>query len=313
MKNKRKKKKQTNAKFVVGMIVAMLVGVMSIVFGIRGSINLKEKTKEYVSIEARFYDYSVYSSNSDGETYRLEYEYIVNGKKYYISTDYGTGVIPKLGSVKTIKYNPNNPSEAIFTGGGSNVLMLVIGFMFFFIPLVMLMSEGNKKNGTQKQKKFKSLFTSLLLGIAFAGMGIGTYYLMCSGTDSLSPVSAFSSAGIFAIIPIIFIMLGIYMIVLSLFPPKKKEVILAVEDVIGFNIGGNNILLSDVSIAENSIQAMGGKYFVYSPKNKAKFEKGKEFKVNIYKYGIMHDGIQISQAVQARYLNQFVDDDFEEV
>jgi len=310
---KKSTRKEKKLEFVVSMTIMMLIGVGFIVFGIKDSVDLNEKAKHYVSVEGRFCDYSEYSRDSDGVTYSLEYEYIVNGRKYYVSTDYGTGVIPELGSIKTIKYNPYDPSEAIITGGGNNLLLLGLGFMFFFIPLLLLMSESSKKNEKEEKKRFKSFCTSMLFGIAFTGMGIGAYYIMGIKIGSFSLANFFKCYVIYAIIPIIFTIIGIYMIVISLFPPKKKEVILNVEDITEYNNGNYAILLADVSIAENSIKARGNKYYVYNTKNKEKFEIGKEFKVNIYKYGVMHEGIQISKTVQARYLKLFVDSDFEVV
>lgn len=273
-------------------------------------MNLNEKTKNYVSVEGKLCGYSAY--DSDGESYSLEYEYIVDGRKYYISTNYGVGVIPELGSVKTIKYNLNNPSEAIIAGAivadDSNVLWIVLGFMFFFIALIMVMSESGKKS--KKAKKIKSLITSGLIGILFSGLGISAYYMMCMGTDSLSLATGFKLFGTFAIIPVIFIILGILIMLMSIFPKKEKVIILKVENITECNNDNYTILLVDKKINKYSIQSMTNKYYVYNTKNKEKFEIGKEFKVNIYKYGMMHEAVNISQTVLAKDLAAFEDSDF---
>ena len=86
----KKGKKKKNSKFAASMFGVMLLGIALFVFGIKNSIELNEKSKDYVSVEGRLCGYSLY--DSDGESYSLEYEYIVNGIKYYISTNYGVGV-----------------------------------------------------------------------------------------------------------------------------------------------------------------------------------------------------------------------------
>lgn len=298
--------------FVITMVMVMLIGLAMIAFGVVSSVRLNEKTKDYISIEAVFCDYSEYSSDEDGTTYTLEYEYEVEGKKYYVSTDYGTGIVPKLGTIKTIKYNPENPSEAIITGFGSNTLLFVIGFMFFGVPLIFLMSNREKKNKTEKRIKFESIITSIFIGVIFTGMGFGFYYLMCNGSDSLSLASAFQTAGLLTILPLLFMGVGIYIIIYSLFSSREKVVTLTVDDVIDCEDGSYNILLSDTSIDMESVKAVMYKFYLYNTKAKEIFEVGKKFNINIYKYGIMHEMIPVSQVVQARSLNMFMDKDFEE-
>ena len=43
--------------------------------------------------------------------------------------------IPSVGSKRTIKYDPTNPSNAIITGFNGNFVSIFIGFMFCIIPI----------------------------------------------------------------------------------------------------------------------------------------------------------------------------------
>ena len=88
-------------------------------FGIRDTYNLKNKTKNYITTTGYFNNYDVFDADEDGITYKLTYIYKVDGKEYSITTDYGTNYIPDENSSREIKYNPNNPKEAVITGTNS--------------------------------------------------------------------------------------------------------------------------------------------------------------------------------------------------
>ncbi len=293
------------------LVGIMLIGATLIAGGVMSSIRNKEYTKYYVETKGVLSGTDIYSSDYDGETYSLEYEYVVDGEKYYISTDYGTGIVPKEGTTKTIRYNPDNPNEAVIAGNTTSVIFYVIGFMFFFIPMVLIMAESNQKEDTNKRKA-KERIMPILIGIIFAGIGIGFYILMCSGTDDLSLKSAFDTAGFIAVIPLLFVLLGVYVAISSILPRKAREIVIKVEDVIDLYDGRYNVIFADQTT--NSLSERTGIYgrYVYNTNNINKFVKDKKFKVNIYKYSVMFQMVQISEYIRAISLNAFNDEDFEE-
>ena len=119
------------------LIAAFIVGIALVYFGIKDQNELKQKTKDYIETEGYFTDYSVYSESEDGTTYRLIYTYEVNGEEYTVSTDYGTAIIPKENSTKMIKYDENNPSEAILEGANGNNIKIYIGAFFIIIATIL--------------------------------------------------------------------------------------------------------------------------------------------------------------------------------
>lgn len=210
----------TDKKQVFFLSIFILIGVVSTFFGIKTMYDRAQKTKDYVLVEGVYVGSSVYSSDEDGKTYILTYSYEVDNKEYRISTDYGTGSVPKLGTKKNIKYNPDNPNEAVISGSGSSGILLVLGFMFIMFPLIILFSSNSNNKQTKKNGKLLSFF----VGFVFVVLGGSIYYFICSGGNSLSIIYAFQTTGIWVIIPIAFMVVGMYVILASIF---KKEFVLS--------------------------------------------------------------------------------------
>ncbi len=289
-------------------VVVMLIGATLISCGVMSSIRNKEYTKYYVETKGVFSGADKYSE----DTYSLEYEYVVDGEKYYISTDYSTGIIPKEGTTKTIRYNPDNPEEAVIGGETTNMIFYVIGFMFFFIPLVFIITKSNEKEENEMKRKTKEKLMPILIGLIFAGVGIGFYILMCSGGDDLSLKSAWDTAGFIIVIPIIFTVLGVYVTISSILPRKAKEIVVKVENTIDLEDGTYTVIFADQT--ETLMTKKTGMYgrYIYNTKNVNKFAKDKVFKFNLYKYSIMFQVENTPDYATGISLNAFSDEDFEE-
>lgn len=70
----------------------------------------------------------------------MTYIYKVDGKEYSITTDYGTNYIPDENSSREIKYNPNNPKEAVITGTNSKNSLIYFGAFFTFGALTFVIA-----------------------------------------------------------------------------------------------------------------------------------------------------------------------------
>lgn len=204
----------------VFFILFMLIGVVLLTVGIINTINTKNRTKDYISTIGTYVGSSIYSHDDDGTTYRLTYSYVVNNVRYNISTNYGTGAVPDIGSTKTIRYNPNKPSEAIITGVGANAILFILGIMFTCIPLIPIISSiSSGKTGSIKQRIIDALPATI-----FTLIGGLFYYVICSSVgNSLSPIVAFKAIGLWIIIPIAFIILGGIGTFSALFSQPKEE------------------------------------------------------------------------------------------
>ncbi len=196
---------------------ALLAGIVLLFFGIKNSISLAIKTKDWFEAPGYFRDYSVYNVNNDGETtYRLKYVFYSGGAEYFVETDYGSEVIPEIDSVRTVLYEPENPENAIIKGGTASVTYLTIGFMFTFIPLFMMIC-WLWING--KIKLHVKIF-DFTAGFLIFAVGELCVYMM---GGSIFPWKAFGSMGFLAIIPSIMIAVGILQIVKTMAGGKKEK------------------------------------------------------------------------------------------
>ena len=190
----------------------VLIGIVMLYFGISNSFKNLSKTSNYVETIGYFVDYEMYNSDEDGTTYKLIYSYNVNSKEYTVSTDYGTNMIPKGGSSRTIKYNPSNPSEAIISGGSSEIVLLLIGIMFTMIPFVILINMSPKIK--EKLDNLNFNVTTLLMGIVFLIIGFMALYMI---TGTFSIIEIYKSFSLNYLIPylilLMFIIVGILLII----------------------------------------------------------------------------------------------------
>ncbi len=186
-------------------------------FGLSGSVKLSSKTKGYLKTEGRLSDYTVYSADDKEITYRLVYTYTVDGNKYTVSTDYGTGVIPPENTMHLIRYDPDDPSKAVVIGGDSYSFLIVMGIMFTAVPTVMFLGIL-VISGRLDISKFD--FLGLIIGIVLIVVSFGFIYL---ASGSLSIISAFEHIGFLMIIPCLLIAAGTFTVVKALFLKEKKE------------------------------------------------------------------------------------------
>ena len=197
--------------------VALLAGIVLLFFGIKDSINLAIKTKDWFEATGYFRDYSVYKVNDDGETtYRLRYVFYSGGSEYFVETDYGSEVIPETDSVRTVLYEPENPENAVLKGGTASASYLTIGFMFTFIPFFMIIC-WLWINGKIKLHVKVFDFTA---GFIIFAVGELFIYLM---SGSIFFWKAFGSMGFLAIIPSLLAVVGIIQMIKTVINGRKEK------------------------------------------------------------------------------------------
>lgn len=121
--------------------ITLLIGIFFLFSGIKGIIEASLRSGDYETTEGYLYDYEIYSEGRydaakrrhTNNTYRLIYRYQVDGHEYEVSADMGVGVIPEMGSMKEIRYNPNDPGEALITGPDSNFFKSFFGLFFLVV------------------------------------------------------------------------------------------------------------------------------------------------------------------------------------
>lgn len=205
--------------FILIFVLPMVIGLVLLIFGIMGIYKDSVAYKDYISTTATYIKTSNSNLGINQGTSFLVYSYKVDGIDYTISTEFETEVIPKEGTTKTIKYDPNNPSKAVFNAFDSNSTFLLAGFMFTFIPLVLLLplilslKLDNSDKGLSKKRKIEKIF----LGTGILIMGSLGYYTFSSSGDSLSIKSVFEVASFWVLIPILFMFVGSYLLIMGVF------------------------------------------------------------------------------------------------
>lgn len=119
------------------MAFVFIIGAVLLGFGVYNLIIAPSKYSKYIEIEGTVVDHK--SSTSDRDMYALVVQYTVDGQDYTITGNEYTNFPASLGSTQKVKYNPDNPKEAIlptqtnvanlvFTGlGGLFVILAIVG------------------------------------------------------------------------------------------------------------------------------------------------------------------------------------------
>ena len=197
------------------VIIVLLSGIAMLFFGIMDTYRLNSITKGYIATDGYYRECDIFSSDEDGTTYKLTYVYTVNDKEYLVTTDYGTNYIPEENSSREIKYNPNNPEEAIITGTNSKNGLIYFGAFFTFGSITFILAALSVLGYFDK---LKVDILGIYIGFLFFIIGIGIILFQTGTTTSL--IETIKSFGLWILIPIMFIIVGIIQIIKCIL--KKK-------------------------------------------------------------------------------------------
>lgn len=202
------------------IILSFIIGVGLFLEGITSTIRYNEKTKNYESVVGYYKEYERHERNSvRGRRYidYLIYEYQVDAVTYTVKTDYGSGVIPEVGTAKEILYNPENPAEAVITGTNGPKIMLFIGLLFIMVPSVMVFAFLAAMG---KLGNLGFNIMDIFIGLVMLVFGFGFIYFMA---DGFSIIELFKRFGPFALIPLMFIVVAFFLFKRGLFTKTAEE------------------------------------------------------------------------------------------
>lgn len=224
LSNKRRSKFNISVIIPCFLVLTVLAsGFFCLIIGIKDTYNINKTTKDYLTTTSYFKDYEIFNSDERWEhnrtktytTYRLIYTYKVDNKEYTIKTDYGNGYIPDINSTRKVKYNPNNPSEAVLIGTNRNEGLIYFGAFFVLGGMVFVLIFLQTK-GIFDKTKIDVIGT--YVGVAFTIIGIGII-LMQNGITS-SFIETLKVMKFWILIPLMFIVVGILVTIRSLLLPK---------------------------------------------------------------------------------------------
>ena len=210
---------------IVLLVICLLCGILMLFLGISGVMRTNREMKGYETVQGYLLDYRLYEKGEydpekkeqTSDTYTLIYNYTVDGKEYTVSTDYGASFVPSIGSTKEIKYNPQNPQEAIVTGTNQNTAMIFGGLFFLAVPLVFLLVLSGVL------QKLSSKVIEIGLGMLLVLLGYGTLFVI-SGTFSVWGIAAYimESFTLPLLIPLLLLAIGVLVFLRSLFQQKGE-------------------------------------------------------------------------------------------
>lgn len=211
-------------KFTFLPILVLLIGVFFLGLGIYETAT--SQTKDYAETVG-YYNYSTIAEKEHYDsiknkhyatTYYLTYQYAVDGKAYYVTTDYTTSLEPSFGEEIKILYDAENPENAVVGGPAKRNNFLMIFGIFFILGslpfLVVLFGKQSPKIDTM----------GILMGSIIAVMGYSALAVICGG---FSPVTIFnyidSSFILPMIIPFLMIIAGVFAVIKGIFFYKKQD------------------------------------------------------------------------------------------
>lgn len=128
---------------LIGLIF-LFAGISLLIYSIFTINTYNEKNATFVETTATVVDY-----NYDSEGLKaIVVEYTVNGETYKKASTTYSNNSKSIGTEVSIKYNPNNPKDAIWTIDSTNIIMPIfsIAFIFFGSIILFINFKTIKKN-----------------------------------------------------------------------------------------------------------------------------------------------------------------------
>jgi len=126
-------------------LIFVIVGIALLCFAVSSIKTYNEKNETFVETTSKVVDYKY---NDEG-LQAIVVEYVVDGQTYRkVSNSYSN--MPKsIGTEVSVKYNPNNPQDAIWTSDSTNIILPIFGAVFTLVGAIVVISSI-KKGKTQK-------------------------------------------------------------------------------------------------------------------------------------------------------------------
>lgn len=123
-------------------IISIIIGLVTCYFSIGNFKENSEKQKTYIEATAIVigYEECELDNNSIGQRYIAEYK--IDRDTYQIKSNSCTNMPKGVNKKVTIKYNPDNPSDAVFANDISYYLVLPLGIIFTICGLVLIFKKS---------------------------------------------------------------------------------------------------------------------------------------------------------------------------
>ena len=132
-------------KRIILLAFIIVIGIGVTIYSIYNNKLYKEKDAKYIEATATVIDYDYKIDEEGTELAAIIAEYTIDREAYqYKGTTYSTNPIP-LGTTITIKYNPNDPSDAILPNDHTGIIAIIVGVGFIVLGTIGLIIEIKNK------------------------------------------------------------------------------------------------------------------------------------------------------------------------
>lgn len=125
---------------VIGLLF-FVIGIALLIYSYSTITEYKEKDSSYIETTSVVVDYDY---DSDG-LQAIIVEYTVEGVVYRKTSNTYSNNPKDVGSEVSIKYNPTDPNDMIWTNDSTNVILPVCGVLFSVVGAVVLITSLRKK------------------------------------------------------------------------------------------------------------------------------------------------------------------------
>lgn len=139
-----------------GLIFA-IIGIALLCFAISSIKTYNEKNKTYIETISKVVDYKY----DDEGLQAIVVEYVVNGQTYQKISNSCSNMPKSIGTEVSVKYNPNNPLDAIWTSDSTNFILPIVDVVFTLIGVfVVISSIKNVKKQIMVEEQINILYNN---------------------------------------------------------------------------------------------------------------------------------------------------------
>ncbi len=124
-------------------LIPIISGLIICIYSVKVIPNKIKEEKTYIETTAIVVDYETceFDDGNTGESYVVEYK--IDRDSFRLTSNSCATIPKKLGKEVKIKYDPNDPSKAIFANDIGNYLIPVAGVIFLICGVILKRKNGN--------------------------------------------------------------------------------------------------------------------------------------------------------------------------
>lgn len=143
-------------KILFGLIF-VVVGIVLLYFAISSIKTYNEKSKTFIEITSTIVD----CKYNDEGLQAIVVEYVVDGETYQKISNTYTNMPKSIGTEVPIKYNPNNPKDAIWVSDSNNIVLPIAGVAFTLVGIFFIvLTVKNEKKKKTIEEQTNELYTN---------------------------------------------------------------------------------------------------------------------------------------------------------